>query len=205
VRIVKEAARLRSLNGIRALTFATLFGLIAVTGLRVSEAIALDNSDVDLENGVLTVRRGKSGKARIVPISETTAERLIAYAAERDRLLGRTPKPFFVSDTGNRPDDCSARYNFATVCQRIGLRAPQKFNKHGRGPRIHDLRHTFAARTMVEWYRSGKDPEREMIKLSTYLGHTEPAHTYWYIEAVPELLTLASERAARAISQERGR
>jgi integrase/recombinase XerD len=205
VRIVKEAARLPSPNGIRALTFATLFGLIAVTGLRVSEAIALDNSDVDLENGVLTVRCGKSGKARIVPISETTAERLIAYAAERDRLLGRTPKPFFVSDTGNRPDDCSARYNFATVCQRIGLRAPQKFNKHGRGPRIHDLRHTFAARTMVNWYRSGKDPEREMIKLSTYLGHTEPAHTYWYIEAVPELLALASERVARAISQERGR
>jgi integrase/recombinase XerD len=205
VRIVKEAARLPSPNGIRALTFATLFGLIAVTGLRVSEAIALDYSDVDLENGVLTVRCGKSGKARIVPISETTAERLIAYAAERDRLLGRTPKPFFVSDTGNRPDDCSARYNFATVCQRIGLRAPQKFNKHGRGPRIHDLRHTFAARTMVNWYRSGKDPEREMIKLSTYLGHTEPAHTYWYIEAVPELLAFASERVARAISQERGR
>jgi integrase/recombinase XerD len=204
VLIMKEAARLPSPNGIRALTFATLFGLIAVTGLRVSEAIALDNSDVDLENGVLTVRRGKSGKTRIVPISETTAERLIAYAAERDRLLGRTPKPFFVSDTGNRPDDCSARYNFATVCQRIGLRAPQKFNKHGRGPRIHDLRHTFAARAMVKWYRSGKDPEREMIKLSTYLGHTEPAHTYWYIEAVPELLALASERAARAISQERG-
>jgi integrase/recombinase XerD len=205
VRIVKEAARLPSPNGIRALTFATLFGLIAATGLRVSEAIALDNSDVDLENGVLTVRCGKSGKARIVPISETTAERLIAYAAERDRILGRTPKPFFVSDTGNRPDDCSARYNFATVCQRIGLRAPQKFNKHGRGPRIHDLRHTFAARTMVNWYRSGKDPEREMIKLSTYLGHTEPAHTYWYIEAVPELLALASERVARASSQERGR
>jgi integrase/recombinase XerD len=205
VRIMKEAARLPSPNGIRALTFATLFGLIAVAGLRVSKAIALDNSDLDLENGVLTVRRGKSGKARIVPISETTAERLIAYTAERGRLLGRTPKPFFVSDTGNRPDVCSARYNFATVCQRIGLRAPQKFNKHGRGPRIHDLRHTFAARTMVNWYRSGKDPEREMIKLSTYLGHTEPAHTYWYIEAVPELLALASERAARAISQERGR
>ena len=121
-RIIEEAARLPSPNGIRALTFATLFGLIAVTGLRVSEAIALDGSDVDLENGVLTVRRGKSGRARIVPISKTTAERLTAYAAERDRLLGCTPKPFFVSDTGNRPDDCSARYNFATVCQRIGLR-----------------------------------------------------------------------------------
>jgi integrase len=202
--IVAEAARLSSANGIRALTFTTLFGLIAVTGLRVGEAVLLDNDDVDLECGVLTIRRGKSGKARIVPLSQSATHRLAAYARERNRLLGHTPKSFFVSDVGNRPDDCSARYNFATVCQRIGLRSPQKFNKHGRGPRIHDLRHTFAARTMVDWYRSGKDPEREMIKLSTYLGHERPEHTYWYIEAVPELLELASQRAARAISRERG-
>jgi integrase len=202
--IVREAARLPSSNGIRALTFATLFGLIAVTGLRVSEALSLDNDDIDPETGVLTIRRGKSGKARLVPVSRSTMGRLIAYAAERNRLLGRTPKPFFVSDIGHRPDDCSARYNFATVCQRIGLRPPQKFNRHGRGPRIHDLRHTFAAHTMVNWYRAGKDPEREMIKLSTYLGHSEPAHTYWYIEAVPELLELAAKRASRAITQERG-
>lgn len=203
--IVREAARLPSVNGIRALTFATLFGLIAVTGLRVGEAIALDNCDADLENGVLSVRRGKTGW-RIVPISQSVTDQLTAYAKERDRLLGRTPTSLFISDTGNRPDDCSARYNFATVCQRIGLRAPQKFNKHGRGPRIHDLRHTFAARTMVNWYRAGKDPEREMIKLSTYLGHSEPEHTYWYIEAVPELLELASKRATRvlALDEDRG-
>ncbi len=205
VRIVEEAARLPSPNGIRALTYPTLFGLIAVTGLRVSEAIALDNGDVDLENGVLTVRRGKSGKARIAPLAQSATDRLAIYAKERDRLLGHTPTPFFVSDTGKRPDDCSARYNFATVCQHIGLRPPQKFNKHGRGPRIHDLRHTFAARAMVNWYRTGKDPEREMIKLSTYLGHTAPEHTYWYIEAVPELLELASQRATRALAEERGR
>jgi integrase len=205
MRIVEEAARLPSPNGIRALTFAALFGLIAVTGLRVSEAIALDNDDVNLEDGVLTVRRGKSGKARSVPLSQSATDRLAAYANERDRLLSRTPKSFFVSDTGKRPDDCSARYNFATICQRIGLRPAQKFNKHGRGPRIHDLRHTFAARTMVNWYRTGKDPEREMIKLTTYLGHSEPAHTYWYIEAVPELLELASKRATRALAEGLGR
>ena len=203
-RIMTEASRLPSTNGIRALTFTTLFGLIAVTGLRVSEALSLDNGDVDLECGVLTIRRGKSGKARMVPLSWSARDQLIAYVRERDRLLGRTPKSFFVSDAGNRPDDCSARYNFATVCKRIGLRPAQKFNRHGRGPRIHDLRHTFAARTMVDWYRSGKDPEREMIKLSTYLGHSKPEHTYWYIEAIPELLELASNRAARAISRERG-
>jgi integrase len=115
--------------------------------------------------------------------------------------LGKRPKPFFVTDSGCRPNDCSARYTFAVVCQRIGLRSAQRFNKHGRGPRIHDLRHTFAARTLVNWYRTGKDLDREMLKLSTYLGHTEPANTYWYIEAVPELPELAARRADRVLSR----
>jgi integrase len=126
-------------------------------------------------------------------------------SAERDRLLGHTPRPFFVTDRGTRPKKCSARYSFAMVCQRIGLRPAQKFNRHGRGPRLHDLRHTFAVRTMLDWYRTGKDPEREMIKLLTYLGHSEPEHTYWYIEAVPELLELASQRAERSLAWEDSR
>ena len=89
------------------------------------------------------------------------------------------------------------------MCQSIGLRPLQKYNKHGRGPRIHDLRHTFAVRTLLSWYRNNANPSQEMIKLSTYLGHSKPEHTYWYIEGVPELLELASNRAARAISRER--
>jgi len=109
-------------------------------------------------------------------------------------LLGRTPEPFFVTCDGERLGDCGARYNFALVCQRLGLRDEQQHHRHGRGPRIHDLRHSFAARTMIDWYRTGKDPAREMIKLTTYLGHTSPENTYWYIEAVPELLELASQR-----------
>jgi integrase len=201
-RIVREASRLPSPNGIRCLTFTTLFGLIAVTGLRISEALSMNNDDVDWETGVVTIRQGKLGKARLIPVSKSTLARLARYAAKRDRLLGKRPRSFFVSDTGSRPDDCSARYNFAVVCQRIGLRPAQRFNKHGRGPRIHDLRHTFAARTLVKWYRTGKDPDREMLKLSTYLGHTEPAHTYWYIEAVPELLELAAKRAERVLALE---
>lgn len=193
-RIVEAAAELPSINGIRALTISTLLGLIAVTGLRISEALSLDVADVDLDIGVLTLRRGKLGKARLLPVSESTTVRLAAYTRERDRLLGAPPKPFFVSDRGDRLTDCGARYNFATVCQSIGLRPAQRFNRHGRGPRIHDLRHTFAVRTLVNWYRTRTDPAREMIKLTTYLGHTDPAHTYWYIEAVPELLDLASRR-----------
>jgi integrase len=193
-RIVDAAAELPSVNGIRALTFSTLFGLIAVTGLRISEAISLDAADVDLESGVITLRQGKLGKARLLPLSESTTRRLHAYARERDRLLGAPSQPFFVSDHGKRVTDCGARYSFAGVCQTIGLRPVEKFNRHGRGPRIHDLRHTFAVRTLVSWYRSGADPSREMVKLTTYLGHTNPVDTYWYIEAVPELLELASRR-----------
>jgi integrase len=190
------------MSGIRALTFSTLFGLIAVTGLRISEALGLNNDDVDLEIGVLTIRHGKAGKARLAPITNSVAKHLKAYVGERDRIVSFVPQPFFVTEEGTRPDDCSARYNFATICQRIGLRSPQQFLRHGRGPRIHDLRHTFAARTMVGWYRAGKDPAREMIKLTTYLGHATPAHTYWYIEAVPELLELASQRVTGALAGE---
>jgi integrase len=194
-RIVEAAAELPSINGIRALTCSTLFGLIAVTGLRISEALSLDVTDVDLKAGVITLRRGKLGKARLLPLSDSTMSRLASYAKERDQLLGRPSEPFFVADRGERLTDCGARYNFAAVCQAIGLRPAEKFKRHGHGPRIHDLRHTFAVRTLVNWYRAGKDPAREMIKLTTYLGHANPAHTYWYIEAVPELLDLASRRA----------
>jgi integrase/recombinase XerD len=201
-RIIDAAAELPSINGIRALTYSTLFGLIAVTGLRISEALSLDVGDVDLEAGVITLRRGKLGKARLLPLSGSTTARLTAYSKERDRLLGARPESFFVSERGGRPTDCGTRYNFAAICQNIGLRRAEKFHRHGRGPRIHDLRHTFAVRTLIDWYRTGKEPAREMIKLTTYLGHADPAHTYWYIEAVPELLELASRRAEASLARE---
>lgn len=201
-RIVATAADLPSENGLRGLTYPMLFGLIAVTGLRVSEAIYLGAEDVDLEAGVIAVRYGKLGTERLLPVDGTTRARLRAYAKERDRLLGRRSESFFVADTGAPIGDCAARYNFAAVCRAMGLRSPQSFNRHGRGPRIHDLRHTFAVRTMVNWYLEGKDPDREMIRLTTYLGHRKPAHTYWYIEAVPELLELASRRAEASLSGE---
>lgn len=201
-RIVEAAERLPSINGIRALTCSTLFGLIAVTGMRISEALSLNADDVDLQTGVITIRRGKFGKGRQLPLSATTTARLAAYAKERDRLLGHHSKPFFVADHGIRMTDGGARYNFAVVCQSIGLRRTERLKRHGRGPRIHDLRHSFAVRTLVNWYRTGKDPAREMIRLTTYLGHRNPANTYWYIEAIPELLELASIRATTSLAGE---
>ena len=198
--IVSRAAGLPSRYGLRGRTCSTLFGLIAVTGLRINEALKLDDDDIDVGAGVITVKRGKNGKARFVPIAPSTIERLVAYRIERMRLLGPGTGAFFRNDDGRRPTDCSARYNFAAVSQDMGLREVQRFCRHGRGPRIHDLRHTFAVRTIMEWYRKGLDPDREMLRLSTYLGHVKPDHTYWYIEAVPELLELASTRAERSLA-----
>jgi integrase/recombinase XerD len=195
VAIVAAAKTLPSIYGLRGLTCSTLFGLIAVTGLRISEALALNDDDLDAGDGVLRVRRGKLGRERLIPLAPTVMAQLIAYVAERDRLLGRAAPAFFVTENGTRMTDCTARYNFAHACQQIGLRADQQCCRHGRGPRIHDLRHTFAVRTMINWYRIGKDPAREMIRLTTYLGHTDPANTFWYLEAVPELLALAMARA----------
>lgn len=193
--IITGARALPSIYGLRALTCSTLFGLIAVTGLRISEALAIDDNDVNAEAGVLRVRRGKLGRERLLPLDPSVTLQLAAYAAERDRLIGCAAPAFFVTEKGTRLTDCGARYNFAQVCQRIGLRAGQQYGRHGQGPRIHDLRHTFAVRTIIGWYQAGKDPAREMIRLTTYLGHTDPSNTFWYLEAVPELLDLAMARA----------
>lgn len=194
VAIVETAAELPSIYGMRGLTCSTLFGLIAVTGMRINEALSLNADDIDLDHGIIHIRLGKLGKERLIAVHDSVSGKLRNYAAERDRLLGAPSVPFFVRCDGKRLGDCGARYNFAHVCQRVGLRERQTEGRHGRGPRIHDLRHTFAAQTMIDWYKSGKDPAREMVKLTTWLGHSDPEHTYWYIEAVPELLELASAR-----------
>jgi len=143
-----------------------------------------------------TEARGPNNKIRFHHFARRFAQHLIDIGvAQPVPVLGCAAPAFFITEKGTRLTDCGARYNFAQVCQRNGLRAPQQYCRHGRGPRIHDLRHTFAVRTMVGWYRAGKDPAREMIRLTTYLGHTDPANTFWYLEAVPELLDLAMARA----------
>jgi integrase len=195
-RIVREGARLPSSLGLRAHTYSTLFGLLAATGLRLGEALSLDRDDVDLRAGVLAIRRAKFGKSRFVPVHDSTRRALRRYAQERDLLLPRPASPaFLLSERGTRIPQCSARYNFVVVSRAVGLRPPTRGHRHGRGPRLHDMRHRLAARVLVRWYREGRDVERELPKLSTYLGHVHVADTYWYIEAVPELLRLATERA----------
>jgi len=187
-----EAARLLpSPRGLRASTYATLFGLLAVTGMRMSEPIALDRGDVDLTRGILTVRRTKFGKSRIVPIHASTQQELRQYLDLRDRLhpLVQT-RSFFISERGDRLTEWSVRWTFVRLSHRIGLRGPG--DSHG--PRLHDLRHGFAVETLLRWYRAGVDVEKHLPELSTYLGHVHVADTYWYISAVPELLQLATLR-----------
>lgn len=190
--ILGLAAQLPSEKGLRAHTYATLFGLLAVSGMRVNEAVKLDSLDVDLGHGILTVRRTKFGKSRHVPVHPSTVSALQQYADSRDRIIAKPVQAFFVSERGTRITDCMARYTFARLSQQLGLRSAAK--GHGRGPRLHDMRHRFAARTLIHWYRSGLDVERELPKLATYLGHVHINETYWYLEAVPELLQLATER-----------
>lgn len=193
--LVHGAEKLPSRRGVRACTFSTMFGLLAVAGLRISEGIGLDRADVHLRECQLTVRDTKFGKTRLVPLSESTIEALRQYARRRDRTFPAATTPaFFLSESGRRVTEWATRYNFAKVSQTMGLRAPAKGYRHGRGPRVHDLRHSFAARTMVAWYRAGVDVERALPKLSAYLGHAHVNDTYWYLEAVPELLQLATER-----------
>jgi len=156
-----------------------------------------------LVDGVLIIRRAKFGKTRLIPLHPTTTRALERYAQQRDKILGQQGAPaFFVSDAGRRITEWSARYQFAQLSQRLGHR-PSNRNlarrhryRHGRGPRLHDLRHRFAALTLLDWYRAGVDVEREIQKLVTYLGHVKIEQTYWYIEAVPELLQLATKRVA---------
>jgi integrase/recombinase XerD len=192
-RILRRTRQLPSSKKLRARTFTTLFGLLVASGMRINEALSLDRSDVDLERGILHIRRTKFRKSRYVPVHPTTVAALKKYAEGRDRLLPAPSTPaFFISERGRRIPAKTAQYNFAKVSQQLGLRAPAKY--HGCGPRLHDLRHRFATRTLIRWYRTGLDVERELPKLSAYLGHVHVNDTYWYLEAVPELLQLATER-----------
>jgi site-specific recombinase XerD len=195
VRLMDEAAQLISPTGLRAMTYATLIGLLSATGLRPGEALALDTGGVDLQSGILAIRESKFGKSRFVPVEDSTRAALARYAKQRDELCSRRrTEAFLVSDRGGRLHGCAARRTFAKMSCAIGLRAPTGSRRTGRGPRLQDFRHSFTTRRLIEWYRAGLDVGRELPKLATYLGHVNVGHTYWYIEAVPELLQLATER-----------
>ncbi len=176
---------------LRRATLATLIGLLAVTGIRVGEAIALDRGDVDLTSGRLTVRFGKFGKTRELALHPTTVQALDRYQRLRDRAAPATGTPaFFVSVAGTRLRYCNVHHAFHRLVGLAGL-APRSPSCR---PRIHDVRHTFAVRSMLDAYASGEDSQTRLTLLATWLGHVHPASTYWYLSASPELMAVAGQR-----------
>lgn len=194
MQLLKAAKGLLSARGLRPRTYSTLFGLLVVTGMRISEVIGLDDEDIDLNRGVLTIHRTKFGKSRVIPIHPSTRRMLRKYVRQRDEVHPKPKTPsFFVSDRGTRLTQCTVRWTFVRLSRQIGLRGPS--DSHG--PRPHDIRHTFAVKTLLKWYRMGVDVERHMRELATFLGHVHVTDTYWYISATPELLRLAAKRLDR--------
>lgn len=184
---------------VRQATFETIIGLLWATGMRIGEAINLDRGDVDLARGVLTVRDSKFGKTRQLPVHETTTVALAAYAELRVLWFPHAAsEAFFVSAAGTRVIYCNFHLGFKQIVKRAGLEPRSRSCR----PRPHDLRHAYAVRTLIGWYRDGVDVEANLPKLSTYLGHVLPAHTYWYLSAAPELLALAAGRLDAATRQQ---
>jgi integrase/recombinase XerD len=190
-KLLAAALQLSPRQGLRPWTYHCLFGLLAVGGLRISEALKLERPDVDLGEGILTIRQTKFGKTRLVPLHPTTQEVMADYAQRRDRLVHQASSPcFLLNDHGRRLEISAVHRTFYDLSRQIGLRGPEDH----KGPRLHDFRHRFAVRTLVDWYRSNVDIERRLPVLSTFLGHGHVADTYWYLSVEPELMGLATRR-----------
>jgi integrase len=189
--LMKAAERL---EGFMAETHSTLIGLLASTGMRVGEAIRLDTSDLDTTAEILTIRDGKFGKSREIPLCSSTVSALEKYLRARVRFC-RRPKTqsFFLSQAGTRPFYSCVQLKISRLIDDAGLgeRKPR--------PRIHDLRHSFAVWTLADWYRTRVDIEARLPVLSTYLGHVSPVSTYWYLSLSPDLIKLAGRRLERTL------
>jgi integrase/recombinase XerD len=189
--LLKAAQNLHSTSTLKPWTYYCLFGLLATTGMRISEALNLQIRDVDWSERVITIHGTKFGKSRLVPLHPSTRKVLSAYAERRDRFFGRKPlSHFLVSSRGTRLDGGDVRRTFYRLSRQIGLREVSASH----GPRLHDFRHRFAVQTLVRWYRQGKDVQRRLPVLSTYLGHAHVTDTCWYLTSTPELMGVAGKR-----------
>jgi integrase/recombinase XerD len=182
-RLMASARDLLSPRGLRCHTYYHLVGLLATTGMRSGEAVRLGVGDVNLAEGLLTIRESKFGKSRIVPLHPTTVKALAGYKARRDAFLKKAEAPtFFINE--RRGPISSPHKSFRDIRSAAGLEKMRS----GIRPRMHDLRHTFAVQTLLTWYRNGADVERDLPILSTFLGHSHIENTYWYLTSTPELL-----------------
>ncbi len=182
----------REFSGLKAATFKTLIALLSITGLRIGEAISLNRDDVDMIQRQLTVRSGKLGKARRLPLSHSTCEALMGYAQKRDRAHQQPcSEAFLLSLKGKRLLYQNVHFQFHKLINQTGL------DECVPRPRLHDMRHTFSVKTLKRWYEEDLEIEPRLPTLSTWLGHLSPSSTYWYLTATPALLELARQRAVR--------
>ena len=181
-------------NPLRAATFEAFLGLLAVTGMRGGEAMGLDRQDLDPHRRLLVVRNTKFGKSRLVPLHPSTIDALRRYEGRRDELC-RSPRgrTLFVSTSGERLRHSTVQPVFRRLLRRAGIAVDRS-----RRPRLHDLRHSFTVRTLLRWHEHGVDVGAHLPALSTYLGHRDPANTYWYLSVTPELLALSAARLEAA-------
>jgi integrase len=192
--LLQAALALPTKDGLANHTYHCLFGLLSVTGLRISEAVNLTLDDVDLVDGILTIRCSKFGKSRMIPLHHSTVTALADYRERRASFLTDRLVPYwFVNRRGKQVRCDTVDGMFRRLANRLGL-----VGKNGqRHPRLHDLRHRFAMTTLMQWYGDGQDVERRLPVLSAYLGHVEVRDTYWYLSACPELLAAAKDRLER--------
>jgi integrase len=198
VELLAAARQLGPHGSLRPMTFETLFGLMASTGLRISEAIHLRDDDVDLKHGMLTIRQTKFAKSRQLPLHPSTVTALSHYRRKRARYVPTTAdSPFFIGSRGR----CLGQPIGERQAHRVFNALRDSLSWVNRGahaaPRLHDLRHTFAVRRMLLWHADGTDIDQMMLALSTYMGHAEIFYTYWYLTAVPELMALAGGKFER--------
>lgn len=197
--LLRQTRLLLPRTGLRPQTYVAFFSLLLSTGLRLSEACRLVRSDVDLVDGVLTVREGKFRKSRLVPLHPTTTQALTRYAASRDACHDASQSHyFFRTDRSPALKRAAVEKTFSRLRDRLGWTAEGR----ARRPRIHDLRHTFAVRRILSWYQGGADIDCKILALVTYLGHAKPTDTYWYLSAVPELMAITSQRFERFARRE---
>lgn len=192
VALMKASSRLPT--PLRAVTLETVTGLLAVSGTRVGEVVRLDRDDIRVHELNLYLRSSKGGKSRVVPVRPSTARALEAYAVHRDELCpSLSSMAMFVSRRGTRLATSDLGMAFAEVLKRAGV--PERARE--KRPRLADLRHTFAVRTLTSWHEQGLDVEALLPLLSTVMGHISPASTYWYLQQCPELLGAAARRLER--------
>jgi integrase len=188
-RLLEAAQKIESPFKLQPHTYYCLLGLLAVSGLRLGEALNLQPQDVNWSEGVLTIRGAKFGKSRLVPLHPSTCAVLREYAGRREEIYPGRAAYFFVSSHCTRLTKSNFSCVFRELSRQVGIRKAGARN----GPRVHDFRHRFAIETLLRWYRQGEQVTRRMPVLSTYLGHGNVTGTYWYLGCSPELMAVASE------------